>query len=260
MKGAFGGLASSKSLRLLRYLPAFQSQRILFDHLPKCGGTTLNTYLDANYPSSKIFTTDTERWYPGELTKRFKDLPRRVRYSYGLVKGHFANELIDFVHPASIKVTVLRDPIERLISHYFYVKRTPSHYLYSVLHDQGISLEDYAGSDLSDELQNWYTAHFSGLPINEVNANPSESISKAVETLKDCYDIIGFLESFSQFMHVLRARANLRQEYRNDLCNVTSNRPKLLDISRSAIVKLEKSLCLDIEFYRRSKEYFVSDS
>ena len=41
------------------YLYAFtkKPRRILFDHLPKCGGSTLNTYLEANYPKRKTFST-----------------------------------------------------------------------------------------------------------------------------------------------------------------------------------------------------------
>lgn len=32
--------------------------KVLFDHLPKCGGTTINLYLPANYPERFVYIID----------------------------------------------------------------------------------------------------------------------------------------------------------------------------------------------------------
>ena len=85
-----------------------QYKKILFDHLPKCGGTSLNKYLEVNYPSQKIFSINGLN--PRVSIDEFKKLPISKRYEYDLVKGHAGNQLLDYVHPGCLKVTVLREP------------------------------------------------------------------------------------------------------------------------------------------------------
>ena len=232
------------------HLPATHPRKILFDHLPKCGGTTLNAYLDQHYPKRKIFSTDGSN--PTKSVRLFKDLPKQQRHGYSLVKGHFAKALFDYVDPECLKVTVLRDPVERIISHYYYARRTPNHYLYSIIHNSEMSLEDYANS--SDELRNWYTAHFSGLPVDVAEEKPEESMAKAADILLTHYDIIGFLDKFPLFIDNLRKQANLGYEYNNYRANVTQNRPNIESIPQSTIEKIEQLNYLDIALYRKIRE------
>lgn len=236
---------------LVYHFPATHPRKILFDHLPKCAGSTLDTYLAAHYPQRKIFSTDGFR--PLDSVRYFKELSERTRHGYSLVKGHLANELIDYVHPECLKITVLRDPVERIISHYFYVKRTPSHYLYPAIHRSDMSLEDYATSSLSCELQNWYTTHFSGLSADQAEERPEESITRAAEVVLLRYDIVGLLDDFMLFIENLRERANLRNEYQDNRVNVTQDRPGIKSIPRPIIEKIEQVNHLDIALYRKIK-------
>jgi len=222
-------------------------RKILFDHLPKCGGLSLNTYLEAHYPRGKTFSLN-----PRNLTlsvNKFKSLSERDRYGYDLIKGHLAHELLDYVHPECLKVTVLREPVDRIISHYYYAKRTPRHYLYSKIHQSGMGLEEYATSGLSDELRNWYTTHFSGLSLDDVERRPEESIAKALEVILKRYDIVGFLDNFSLFLEMLRSQAKLRDVYKERV-NVTQGREKLSHIEESVMNKIREVNKIDIVLYR----------
>lgn len=235
----------------LYYFPVTHPRKILFDHLPKCGGSTLNAYLEKHYPGEKIFSTD--GLGPSKSVKFFKSLPEKTRHQYCLIKGHGANELLDYADHSCLKVTVLRDPVERIISHYYYAKRKPNHYLYSKIHESSMSLRDYASSDLSGELRNWYTTHFSGMPVDIAEENPETSVSKAADTLLKCYDVVGLLEDFSAFIKRLRKEANLIYKYDNNRVNVTENRLSIEDIPQSTIRKIEEVNHLDIALYSRIK-------
>jgi len=237
---------------LLYSLSASRPRKILFDHLPKCGGTSLNVYLEAHYPRRKTFSINGIN--PTASVEYFKNLPQRKRHGYDLVKGHFAHELINYAHPECLRVTVLREPVDRIISHYYYAKRTQSHYLYSKIHSSKMSLEEYATSDLSGELRNWYTTHFSGLTVDAAELNPEESITNAVDVLINRYDIIGFLDNFSSFTENLRNQAGLRYKYQNRKVNVTQARPALNDVPQSVITKIKKVNHLDIALYRKVKD------
>lgn len=245
-------IASHLKREFVCHLSATRHRKILFDHLPKCGGSTLNAYLEAHYPKRRIFSIDGSN--PAEVVGQFKGLPKRKRHAYSLIKGHLANELFDYVDPACLKITVLRDPVERIISHYFFAKKNRNHYLYSSIHNSEMNLEDYASSNLSGELRNWYTTHFSGLPLDVVEGKPEESIAKASEVLLKRYNIVGFLDSFPLFIENLRKQAKLGYEYNNNRVNVTQNRPIIQSIPKSTIEKIEQINYLDIALYRRVRE------
>ena len=237
---------------ILYYLTPDRPKKILFDHLPKCGGSTLKAYLLKHYPRRKSFLTN--GWDPHKSIQEFKEMPQSSRHDYCLIQGHLANQLIGDADPACLKVTLLRDPVERIISHYFFVKRTQKHYLHRTIHDSNISLEDYACSNLSDELKNWYTTHFSGFTSVKAEKNPEEAVATAVETVLNQFDIIGFLDDFPAFIESLRKRANLRYAYNDDRVNVTVDRPSTANIPSSTIKLIEQKNEMDIAFYHKLRE------
>jgi len=237
---------------LLYSIFSSRPRKILFDHLPKCAGSSLNVYLEAHYPRRKTFSTNGLN--PTASVDDFKNLSQRRRLGYDLVKGHLAHKLLDYVHPECLKITVLREPVERIISHYYYARRTPVNYLYSKIHSSKMSLEDYATSGLSSELRNWYTTHFSGLTADDAERTPEEAITKAFDVVLKRYDIIGFLDDFSSFAEALRTQADLRYEYQNKKVNVTQNRPSTNDVAQSVIIKIQQVNHLDIALYKKIRD------
>jgi len=231
---------------------ASKPRKLLFDHLPKCGGSSLNEYLEMHYPKRKTFSIAGSK--PAASVKEFKRLSQRVRHEYDLIKGHQAYKLIDYVHPEFLKVTVFREPIDRIISHYHYVQRRPAHYLYPKIYESGMSLSDYATSGISGELENYYTRRFSGRSLQDTEKNPEESIAIAFDSIMKRYDIIGVLDNFSSFTEALRHQANLRYEYQNKKVNVTQDRPSINDLEHSTIKKIEQANALDIALYRKIKD------
>lgn len=230
-------------------------RKILFDHLPKCGGSSLHAYLEKEYPQRKIFSIDGGN--PQESAAKFKSLPQAKRYAYDLVKGHIANQLIEFAHPACLKVTILREPVDRIVSHYYYAKSTPEHYLYPKIRKSGMSLESYASSGISTELRNWYTTHFSGLSIEAAEANPEDAIENAMKVLLNDYDIVGLLENYSSFAERLRQQAGLRYQYQNEKVNPTQGRVSINDVPKSTIRVIEQINHLDVVLYRKIARRFL---
>lgn len=236
---------------ILYLFSARQSKQVLFDHLPKCGGSSLSNYLEANYPRRKTFSINGLN--PKESIDEFKSFSESKRYNYDLIKGHGANQLFDYIHPACLKITVLREPIDRIVSHYYYAKKNPIHYLYSTINKSEMSLEDYVTSGISGELRNYYTVRFSGLTVDDAENNPNESIKIAAVAIKTGYDVVGFLDDFSSFSDVLRERARLRYKYHNKKINVTKDRISVNDINKSTISKIEQINYLDVALYRKVK-------
>ena len=109
---------------------------VVFDHPPKCGGTSINRYLTTSFPIRHTFALDGSN--PNKSVEIFLNLTTKKRYRTKLVYGLLANKLFDVTHPESIRATVLREPIDRIISHYYYVKRNKDHYLYKKIEEENI--------------------------------------------------------------------------------------------------------------------------
>jgi hypothetical protein len=226
-------------------------RKLVFDHLPKCAGTSLNAYLMSHYPRRKIFVIDGVHSHAS--VERFKRMSERKRHGYDLVVGHYANALFNDVHPDCLKVTLLREPVDRLVSHYYYVSTREKHYLHQTLKARNISLEAYADPELSTELSNWYTTHFSGMTLSEANRHPDEAVAKAIEVLETKYDVVGIVEELYAFVARLRQKARLGHDYGETRVNTTKNRPKVDTISSQARQNITEANKLDIAVYTAVK-------
>ena len=205
-----------------------------------------------HYPRRKIFLTDTR--HPSKSVQDFKELSENIRYEYCLIIGHNTHNLLDYVHPDTITLTIFRDPVERIVSHYFYVKQDKENYLHDRVVRSNIALKDYASLDLSSELRNWYTTHFTGLSIEQAEKNPDASVNLAVKIILERYNIIGFQNDLRAVMNKLRESAHLYKPFNNKIHNKTRSRTKLENISEEARRTIAKVNFLDVRLYNTLQE------
>ncbi|HVJ86988.1 MAG TPA: sulfotransferase family 2 domain-containing protein [Caulifigura sp.] len=225
------------------------ARRLLFDHLPKCAGTTVGGYLHSQYPAPAIFQIDGSQ--PQASVRQFREMSAAKRFRYRLICGHLAHQLLDVVTPDTLALTILREPVDRIISHYYYVRRQPTHYLHRRVMDDDIALEDYASHELSLELSNWYTAHYSGWTIEQVNESPQAALNLAYDTVTERYDIIGFQDALPEAMAAVGLAAGLATSFENAYLNKTAKRDRLSDVSEVARTRIADANSLDIELYER---------
>jgi hypothetical protein len=96
------------------------THRLVFLHLPKTGGTTLHHHFSAHFTPDEICplrSPGLERYTVTELAQ--------WRY----FSGHYNAEEIKRIPGPLFVVTVLRNPIERLLSHYYFWKRCTPQYI-----------------------------------------------------------------------------------------------------------------------------------
>lgn len=102
---------------VLYLLPITRPRKVFFDHVPKCGGTSIVSYLRAHYPCRKVFLA-----YGSDARDEFVRLAEHMRRSLGLIAGHQVDMLLDSVDSSFTVATLLRDPVERIVSVYYYVR------------------------------------------------------------------------------------------------------------------------------------------
>lgn len=120
--------------------------------MPKCAGTSLVEVLAKQYsPEQKYWIHEPEQQ---KKYREFKNLSLEKRQQLRFITGHQTFGIHKYLPQGAKYFTLVRDPLERAISHYFHSKTTPGNYLYRRLNEQRISLEDYLSNPINNELKN----------------------------------------------------------------------------------------------------------
>ena len=114
---------------------------LFFLHIPKTAGTTLNAILDDNLSRKNILDL-----YTDDQRRQLKQTTYDQISQYALVRGHVFitdfGQILDGPVPFRV-FTFLRDPVDRVVSEYFFLKTWPKSQLYTYLNKQNISLAEY---------------------------------------------------------------------------------------------------------------------
>lgn len=178
---------------------------ILFDHIPKCAGTSLAEHLFARCAGRPVLRLDGSA--QDEATRRFAALPEPTRHGYALIAGHGAFRLAPFAAPDALRITVLRDPVERIASLHRYILKTPAHYLHREVARGMPTLAAFTSTHATLEIRNFVTWHYTGLPPAEIERDPAGAARRAFDILRDGFDLVGFTEAIDAFVARLDARA-----------------------------------------------------
>lgn len=171
---------------------------LLFLHIPKAGGSTLHAILDREYGRGPtVWTTD---WPDEEEIGR---LPLEERAAIDLIKGHFHFGLHRLFPQQAAYVTLVRDPVARVISHYHYVRHKPEHPLHRRVVDGGLSLREYVTAGLSDELENGQTRLLS-TRARESGTCDRACLEEAKHNLVEHFPVVGVTERFDESILLFR--------------------------------------------------------
>ena len=175
----------------------------IFIHIPKCGGSTLNRILKNEYRKENIHLKVYDQLAEENLSYEFDSVKKR------LIHGHFSYGIHEKMNLNSIPryFSMLRDPVDRIISHYFYVKSSPTHYLYKSVERLDLNLLDYALSDLSFELDNGQVRMIAG--IGEKTDKVTEKhLEKAIFNVENQFASVGILEEYNLSLLLFKNKLN----------------------------------------------------
>ncbi len=231
---------------------------LIFVHIPKAAGSTLNYILNRQYKTYQTIQIDGVRVQ--ETIDEFKNLPLEKRSTIKLIKGHGTFGLHEFIPHPSIYFTVLRNPVDRIISHYYYVQRRPDHYLHDIVTSKNIELNDYVSSGISPELDNGQVRllsdHFDF--VNQGQAT-KKLLDTAKKNLLQYFSVVGISEMFDETLMLLKRELAWKGYPLYRRVNVTGKRPMLDDIPRNTIDKIKKYNEFDCELYEWAKKRFLKE-
>src|SRR5438045_9447770 len=102
----------------------FFPRPLVFVHIPKAAGTTLQEIIVRYYKGGRgfRFTGETQQW------EDFKNASKEQNGRYDVLQGHVHFGVHEYQPEPATYITMVRDPIDRVVSHYHFVKAPPRQY------------------------------------------------------------------------------------------------------------------------------------
>lgn len=220
-------------------------RNLVFLHIPKAAGTTLHTILEKHYPRSSHYSIFEE---PSRQLQELGARPQKDRERIRLLKGHFAYGAHQHLVGPSTYVTLLRNPVDRVISHYYYVKRTSRHYLYQKVTAENMDLAAYITSRLTEELDNGQVRLLCGVDRDiPWGACGREHLEQAKRHITEHFAVAGVLERFDESLALMGHKLDWQWTPHYENQNITKEKNELIDSATLDVIR--KANELDLELY-----------
>jgi hypothetical protein len=228
-------------------------EAVIFLHIPKTGGITLRRIIERQYDRRVVHSVGDPYW-------SFYELPEAERSRIRLLQGHMPFGLHAALPGPSTYVTMLRDPIERVISEYHYLLRTPTAKFHETVTARGMSLGDVVREGLSVEFDNHQTRLLSDDPWVPFGSCSDEMLEQAKRNLGERFAVVGLLERFDESVLLMKSRLGWRRPVYYVRRNVTRGRPAPASLPPDTRALIERTHGFDVELYRYATELFEAQA
>jgi hypothetical protein len=227
---------------------------IAFVHIPKTGGTTLITMIEDQYSPAETYKIH----YNGsrKQVRRLRTALRRQRDTLRIVWGHMDFAWSAFMPPDTRFFTFLRDPVERVISHYYQYRRMQDSPIHALA--MRSSLLQWVRDCGIDDMDNGQTRHLAGamsLPCGEVSP---ATLEQAKANLASRFVVVGITERFDE-SQILLHRTFGWPYRRYPKRRVGTNRVQRTEVDAEVLKEIENCNRFDLELYRFASELFEKE-
>jgi hypothetical protein len=227
--------------------------RIYFDHIPKSGGTSFHRILTSWFGEDHVS--------PPIAGQRYADVIVQYRH-LAAISGHVNYGLGDKLSEDRVNVTIIRDPIDRALSQYFFNSASRANRSRQDRAMLELSLEAFLSqSDTSNllEYSNVYVRHFASLCSDYHSGTGMQDEASLLHLAKHAlsqFDVVGLLTEFEDFSAVAAISAGISHYVSPPRLRVTQNRLPLDRVSHKALKLLRDHNAMDIEFAAFAAELF----
>jgi len=229
------------------------SPTVIFTHLGKTGGATLRRVVPRNFPRSRVMGLRNPSSAPNGFLSTvpiedFARLPEEDRERPRFIMAHMMFGLHEFVPRQATYITLLRDPVSRVISGYKNALHTPGHRFHETVLANKMDLADYLRSGLALEMDNSQTRAIAADATTPYGECSPDMLGRAKRNIDEHYAVVGIAErldeTLTMFGHVFGWR---RLHY--VLANVSPNKILRSSIPVETIELIKQQNRFDIELY-----------
>ena len=223
------------------------AEALIFLHVPKSAGTTLNRLIEWEYPLFEMYSVDPVlfRWSRARLWR----LPQRRLKRFRVFKGHMPFGLHKILPQPATYITVMRGAVERVISAYYFMSNYKLHPNYWKFRREDWTLEDFVQRSPRENVQ---TKMIAGADYDEPCT--VEILAKAKENLQ-YFSVVGLTERFEESLALMKLRFGWKIESYSSF-NLTRTRPKKRDLPQSTLDLIAERNRFDIELYECAAKLF----
>jgi len=220
----------------------------IFLHIAKTGGTTLNTTLRWVYSPTVCRRIPAGR--PDEAYQWLERKEHQPNLDYELLMGHAQFGIHEYVDEKPQYFTMLRHPVRRVVSLYYYIKSGWPDSRYA-----SMGLEAFLESDHRAAQSNDQVRIISGI---DPDVNPSEALQQAKSNLRNEVVVFGLTEHFDESLLLFRRKLEWTRPPVYVSSNVNRKRPTVEELPSATVDAVRKENELDLELYRFANKQFQS--
>ncbi len=243
---------------------------LVFTHFPKTGGTTLHEIISKKFPSGKVFDFVDSTYY-----ETFLEMSYEERDEFDYITGHIPPCMHDFISRPCRYIILLREPLERAISDYYFMLTSPEHPRHEEYNKEKITLEKH----LVERIENFYGEGILNIllypNLKRLRDIPkiekwrgfypysvNEMIEESKRKLREDFFQVGILERFGDFVFLLSRKLGWEVPYYR-IKNRNHGRPETADvlgtIDTSLLSRFYEAYSPEYEIYEYARSIFEEE-
>ncbi|NUQ05112.1 MAG: sulfotransferase family 2 domain-containing protein [Anaerolineae bacterium] len=227
---------------------------LFFIHIPKTAGTSVIDFLDRHYSADEIA--------PAMLPEQLVLIPQGEIEKYRLLRGHFGYKYRMLLPKNTKTITILRDPIERIISYYYYLRResarlprnrVPEHVRVAT----SLSLEEFASSkELYFLTSNCQVSTLISTPRQNIDVYSHSQIVDLITTRLSELFFVGFTEILESSVETLCTLLGWCNDVSVQHLNTNQDHPSAKDLPSQVRQTIQDRNIYDYYLYNLAKSMF----
>lgn len=224
---------------------------VIFLHIPKTAGSTLHAICRALYPPDHLLHLKGDPHIDSAVAY-FKQLDSETKQKIWLLTGHIDYGLHNWLPRPATYFTILRDPVERVLSYYYFILRTPEHPRYEEMTKEKTSITDFAKNILGHNNQ---TRFLAGTWLKDEPCT-EHTYSQAKQNILQDFALVGLSEQFDTTLLLLKHKLNWPRLPYYYARNVTKNRPARQQLDDQTLAAIQETQAYDLRLYDFAQRRF----